>query len=125
MSKYFTDKEVGCLCGCGKLPEPEIMVVADLLREGWGPLGCSSGARCLQHTLKLRKNGTPAALKSAHIDGLALDLYDPKGRIKPLQEYIRSRLKELDIYMEDPLYTPSWTHITTRPPASGERVFRP
>lgn len=132
MSKFFSDHELGCRDGCGKMPNPAIIHIADQIRGGWALLhpdqpgvNCLSGSRCNAYTLVLRQQGTPAALKSAHIDGDAIDLAPVNGKIKEFHDYVAGRLEELDIYMEHPDSTPSWCHIQTRKIPGGNRIFRP
>lgn len=126
-SKYFNAGELACRCGCGMPPGPEIVAVADQLREMWGgPLFVSSGARCYEHTIALRARGIPAALRSAHREGLALDLRPEKPeQIIDFQRFVESKLDQLDIYMEDRRFTRQWAHIQTRPTKSGNRIFHP
>lgn len=135
ISKYFTANEVKCKCpdDCGRLPGNKILAIADTIREGWAKefpenpgIRCTSGARCENYTKYLQLHGIPAATRSAHIEGLALDLKPINGEMKRFQDYVRSRLAELEIRMEDPAATPSWTHIDLRPVAAGKpRVFKP
>lgn len=126
MSKYFKDSEVECKCGCGMLPKVSIMAVADAIREGWGsPIDVSSGARCSNYNMYLRMHGIPTALKSAHMEGIALDLKPVNGKIAEFHNYVRSRLVELGIRMESPIDAPSWAHVDLRPvPPGRPRVFR-
>lgn len=125
-SKYFKRDEVDCKCGCGMVPGDEILAAADAIREGWGsPVDCSSGARCANYNMYLRMHGVPAALKSAHIDGIAMDLKPVNGKITEFHNYVRSRLVELNLRMESPIDAPGWAHIDKRPVAPGKsRVFR-
>ena len=70
MSKYFKPSETRCKCGCGFDVKPELLIVADKVREKCGfPLIVSSGARCIKHNSKVG-----GASKSSHKDGLALDI---------------------------------------------------
>lgn len=125
---YFGLTETDCQCGCGAQIKEETLDLANRVREEWtahvilkgmpgekGMLLCVSGARCEQHSENLRKRGIPAAVKSAHLEGLAVDL-------KPADE---SLLKEFQIFcekkiifwrcrMEDPRYTRSWVHLDLR-----------
>lgn len=59
MSKYFTDKELACKCGCGTLPKPEFQVFLDSLRESCGfPLILNSAARCAKHNAEVSQTGS-------------------------------------------------------------------
>lgn len=60
---------------------------------------------------------------SAHKQGMAVDIYDPQGKLNAwLTDEI---LKECGLYREAPKSTPGWLHITTRRPGSGNRTFIP
>lgn len=132
--KYFTESDFACRCGCGLLPKPETMLFADRVREEWGqPLNSNSGARCHQQTINLRMRGIPAALGSAHNEGLAVDLApvaarpelpeDYLKRVKAFQAFCLSKLEEWGCWMEHPGSTPLWAHLDFRP--RKDRVFKP
>ena len=127
-SKYFKESETACRCpdNCGMVPGNTILAIADSIREGWGsPIDCTSGARCQNYNTYLAMHGIPTAKKSAHMEGIAMDLKPVNGKVKEFQDYVRSRLVELNIRMESPIDAPSWVHIDTRPVAPGKpRVFR-
>ena len=67
------------------------------------------------------------APNSNHKQGLAVDLYDPKGEIdawvtNPANlKYILA----IDLYFEDKSVTPSWCHVQIVSPKSGRRWFLP
>lgn len=128
MSKYFSPEETKCKCGeCDYDVKSSILQVADAIREEWGSgIRVTSGARCPNYTNYLRAHGIPAALRSAHIEGIALDLRPTNGKLREFQEFVKQRLDRLKIRMEDPEATPSWCHIDLRPVAPGKsRVFKP
>ena len=115
-SKYFSDRELSCRCGCGLMIGPELVEKLDAIREGYGsPLVLSSAARCFEHNKSV--GGAPG---SAHLDGRAADIADPDGSVTL---YVLSRLDDLDIYIEDPRFTKGWIHVQTRP--SKARIFTP
>lgn len=61
--------------------------------------------------------------RSAHLSCQAIDLEDKDGKLK---EFCTDEvLKEFDLYMEHPDYTPSWCHLQTRKTKWGNRVFKP
>lgn len=65
----------------------------------------------------------PQVKNSAHLMGMAVDVSDPEGRI---DEWCLDNLEELiriGLYLESPIQTPRWAHISTRIPLSGNRVF--
>jgi hypothetical protein len=123
--KHFKLDEFRCQCGCGILPQDHLMELADRVRAEWGkPLIVASGARCLKHTLDLRKKGIPAALGSAHLSGEAVDLrpLDLKD-IKEFHEFCQINLSKWDCWMEDPAFTRTWAHLQVRP--TRTRIFKP
>lgn len=66
-----------------------------------------------------------AAVRSMHITGEAADIFDPEGAI---DDYLMGNLMVLaglGLYMEHPAATKGWTHVQTRAPRSGNRVFYP
>jgi hypothetical protein len=66
-----------------------------------------------------------AAKKSNHLSGLALDLYDPKGELDKLFMANLKLLEKHGLWIESPDDTPTWSHLQSRPPKSGNRVFKP
>ena len=64
--------------------------------------------------------GAPA---SAHKTGMAVDVYDPDGK---LDDWITdSILETVNLYREAPSATAGWTHLSIRAPKSGKRSFLP
>lgn len=124
--KHFSQDELACRCGCGKMPTEELQGLADMIRENYGkPLYCTSGARCEAHTANLRKQGIPAALYSAHNEGLAIDLTTKTlDEVDNLHKWVIEQAEDWGYYVEDPKDTPTWVHIQLRRPGSGKRVFR-
>lgn len=127
VSKYFKPSEYECNCGeCHGRPDDATLKAADAIREGWGDgVNCTSGYRCEKYAQYLRMHGVPAAVHSAHNEGKAMDLRPVNGQMKKFHDYVRSRLVELDIFMEDPVATPSWLHFQTRKVKGPSRVFKP
>lgn len=66
-----------------------------------------------------------AAPGSRHITGQAVDLYDPTGALAAWAISNQGVLKDLGLWMEHPSHTPTWLHVQTVPPQSGNRVFFP
>ena len=81
--------------------------------SGWRPQPLNDGT-------------TNAAIYSKHITARACDIRDGPNR-----EFARWCLRHLDylrdaeVWMEDPRWTPTWVHLQTVPPGSGKRVFIP
>ena len=71
--------------------------------------------------------GGTANRTSKHIIGCAIDLRD-RLPDRPLARWcLRNRhvLEEAGLWMPDPRWTPSWIHLQSVPPASGERIYLP
>ena len=67
-----------------------------------------------------------AAVRSKHMTGEALDLYDPDGVLDDWCLKNRKRLKEeFGLYLEHPSATKGWCHVQIVPPRSGNTVFYP
>lgn len=72
--------------------------------------------------------GTPgAAIKSKHMRGQAIDIYDPDG---DLDEWLmtaqgQETLQDIGLWMEHPSATKGWCHLQSIPPGSKRRVFYP
>ena len=122
MTNYFTPSETSCKCGCGLDIAPETRAVANKVRVAWGsPVVVTSGARCEAHNRAIG-----GAKRSAHLEGLALDLRPAKGSIEAFQEFCVRHAEEWGVRVEDPGSTPMWTHIDLRPvPKGASRVFKP
>lgn len=82
-------------------------------RSGWRPRSVN--------------DATPhAATHSAHITCQAIDIDDADQTLQRwCSENDGANLVPFDLYMEDPIATPSWCHIQIIPPHSGARVFFP
>jgi hypothetical protein len=68
-----------------------------------------------------------AGRTSKHIIGCAIDLWDTLPDRALARWCLRNRrlLEESGLWMEDPQWTPSWVHLQSLPPGSGNRVFIP
>lgn len=75
---------------------------------GWRPLDCPIGAP-----------------NSSHKTGQAVDIYDPDGELDDWLMDHQALLTGVDLYLEHPSATRGWSHLTTRAPKSGRRVFYP
>jgi hypothetical protein len=76
-------------------------------------------------------NAATGAPNSSHKEAKAVDVYDPDNA---LDDYLdrfedgkggNSKLEQYDLYREHPDATTGWCHLSTRPPRSGKRTFRP
>lgn len=108
----------------------DLLVKVNKIRAAYNkPLIVTSGYRSMQDHLRIyRSKGVKddkIPMKSAHLRGLACDLYDPKGELK---KFILDNIKLLEdngLYCEDFAYSPNWVHVQSVPPASGKRFFIP
>ena len=63
------------------------------------------------------------APNSSHKQAMAVDVYDPVGR---LDNWITDEtLERHGLYREAPAHTFGWCHLSTRCPNSGRRTFTP
>lgn len=110
------NKMILCPC-CNMIPKAEMLIKINEIQSGYYPhiLTVSSGARCPQYN---RKVG--GSVKSAHCEGKAIDIADPK---KVFWSWLEDKLDLYNIWCESPIDTPTWTHISIRPTVSG-RIFR-
>lgn len=66
-----------------------------------------------------------AAVKSKHITGQAIDLYDPESVIDDfLKDHVELLVKHR-LWMEHPMATKGWCHLQSVPPRSGNLIFIP
>lgn len=66
---------------------------------------------------------TTGAGRSSHKEAKAVDIYDPKNELDNI--ITDALLTAYGLYREHPDDTPGWCHLTTRPPKSGLRTFKP
>ena len=113
---YFTEKELGCRCGCGLQPKIVTVNILNKIREDYGkPINITSGARCSTYNQKIG-----GAKASEHTKGNAIDL----ARTQELLDFLSDKLEHYKICMEDPDSTPSWLHVDLRN-RDGWKVFKP
>lgn len=72
-SKYFSDNELRCKCGCGQVKMNDVFLAKiDQLRELLGvPMVVTSGYRCENHPEEKKKDGSTTG---AHVQGKAIDV---------------------------------------------------
>lgn len=90
--------------------------------DGVTALGVASGWR----PSRVNDLTSHAAAHSAHLTGRAVDLRDHPDR-QLARWCLRNLtiLEKLELWMEDPRWCPSWTHLQSVAPGSGKRVFIP
>lgn len=100
---YFKDVELACKCGCGYMPQAELVAKLDSLRLLVGePIVVTSVARCEKHNRAI--GGSP---KSAHVRGLAADIrcVDSFKRYKLVELFFTVGFRRME------WGTPTWLHF--------------
>lgn len=75
--------------------------------------------------------GPDGKLLTSHGNGEGVDPFDPEDRLDHWLDGFEhgqggnTMLEKHGLYREHPETTPNWCHLTTRPPKSGHRTFRP
>lgn len=120
--EYFKDQDTSKITHEQYCNAMRLLHVINLLREDMGiPFIVNSGFRSKEHNLKIG-----GSQNSHHMHCRAIDLRDTNGLIKAqLQANDHAMLKKYDLYMESPLFTPTWCHLQIVAPRSGVRVFNP
>ena len=99
-----------------------LYVAVNSVRDLCGiPFQITSGLR----SKKEQEHINPKHMGSAHLLGLACDIYDPDGKIWDWFMENIPILEKLSIYLEDRAYTPTWVHVQVVAPRSKNRIFRP
>ncbi len=117
--------------GSHKWQESEIDIVVkrnleDLIlkvnRLGYQPpMRASSCLRSIKDQMRIN----PKAMGSSHLYGCAVDIADPDGKLKAWLKAHPEKLVECGLWAEDYESTPTWCHLSTLMPKSGNRVFLP
>ena len=68
---------------------------------------------------------TTGSSKSAHKQGMAIDLVDHDQHLDKWLDAKPDALIKYDLYREASASTPNWCHLSTRKPLSGKRTFAP
>lgn len=79
INEYFTDQELACRCGCGKLPNYKTVEKLYILRILWNrPMIINSAARCEAYHINiyLERGFEPEdiPMESYHLKGDAIDI---------------------------------------------------
>lgn len=82
------------------------------------PMNVTSGFRSEAHNKKI--GGAPG---SAHLSCQAADFHDPGGALSSFCLSHLYILEDCGLWMENPLNTPTWVHLQSRP--AHKRVFIP
>lgn len=109
----------------------ELLDKINEIRQLWGkPMTVTSGLRTREDQIRIyaEKGITDLSkipLKSKHLFGQAVDIYDPN---KELQKWCKNNeavLVDSELWMEDFSATPTWCHFQIVSPRSGKRWFLP
>jgi uncharacterized protein YcbK (DUF882 family) len=105
----------------------KFLKVMNIVRKAYGkPMLVTSGLRSMEHHLAIyRRLGLKAPLKSAHLQGLAVDIHDRDHQLWNWCLDNLALLEKLGLYLEDKSKTPTWVHFQLLKPRSGNRVFLP
>lgn len=101
------------------------------VRTAWNkPMTVTSGFRTMEHHLEIYakkgiKDPKKIPMKSKHLYGEAVDIYDPKQELQRWCKKNEQLLIEVGLWMEDFSATPNWCHFQILPPKSGKRWFLP
>jgi hypothetical protein len=94
MSKYFSEDELRCKCGCGQCHMDTVFLdIMDQIREDVGePIGVVSGFRCVKHDDEIHGDGN-------HPEGKAIDVAAPLSmiRFKIVSSAIKMGIKRIGI----------------------------
>ena len=109
----------------------ELLVKVNKVRTAYArPMTVTSGYRSMyDHKRIYNAKGifdeSKIPMKSKHLFGQAVDIYDPN---KELQKWCLDNVKmleEIGLWMEDFSATKNWVHFQIVPPKSGKRFFMP
>ena len=123
-TKEVKDNAETLLMACDNLEEMAVedgVVFPDNPTTGNGVSGVTLGGFRPQSCVQ-------GAMHSSHKEGLAVDRYDPEGRIDAwcmMNSGKGGKLEQCGIYIEHPDSTKGWSHWTIKSPGSGHRVFYP
>lgn len=101
------------------------------VRTAWNkPMTVTSGFRTMEHHLEIYakkgiKDPKKIPMKSKHLYGEAVDIYDPKQELQRWCKKNEQLLIDVGLWMEDFSATPNWCHFQILPPKSGKRWFLP
>ena len=105
----------------------DLLAKINTVRSAWNkPMIVTSGYRSMQDQIRIySKKGQVShiPMKSAHLKGCAVDIYDPDGN---LQKWLKANpgiLEAAGLWCEDG--TTNWVHFQTYAPKSGKRWFLP
>ena len=121
-SKYFSQSEIACQCGCGfSAMNADTLDVADAVRGFVDhPVFCGSGCRCVDHNFNIggavRSRHLPRHVEDNKFESDAMDLHLTDGKeTVSVVDFLRTN------YPNVTFFTYSWgIHIDTRSIQPGE-----
>lgn len=99
------------------------------IRTAYGkPMSITNCYRSTEHHLRIYKDKGITdkkliPMKSKHLEGLAVDISDPDGKLMAWAKANVKTLEEVGIWCEDG--TKGWLHCQIIAPKSGKRFFMP
>lgn len=105
------------------------VLLGEMARMGLVPEVSPSTGSCVSSGWRppaLNARVAGAALRSKHMIGQAIDLYDPEGVLDDwCMQYLPPMSHKWGLWMEHPSATKGWCHLQCVPPRSGNPVFYP
>ena len=108
-----------------------LLLRINIIRDLYGkPMQVTSGLRSMRHHLEVYAakgitDKSKIPLKSKHLFGQAVDIYDPKNELKAWVLLNVPELEKVGLWCEDFSATKNWVHFQIVPPKSGNRFFMP
>ena len=109
----------------------ELLVRINKVRKSWAKaMKVTSGLRSMADHLRIYKNKgitdtKKIPMKSKHLYGQAVDIYDPNQKLQAWCKANEALLAEIGLWMEDFSVTTNWVHFQIVPPGSGKRWVMP
>lgn len=119
----------------------KLIAVLNPIEDEWVQLGnepwkITSGYRFLKDHVeiynkinetrkKLQKKPLPTPMRSNHLTGNAVDIFDPKQDLKFFVSEYLHLFEAAGVYMESFKWTPTWVHMQRIAPPSQNRFFSP
>lgn len=97
----------------------KLLKAVSIVRDAYAkPMTVTSGYRPGHYN-----KAAHGAANSAHLTCEAVDFADVDGKLGAWCESNLAVLAKAGLYMENKAQTPTWVHLQTRKPASGNRIF--
>lgn len=109
----------------------EVQRRVNYIEDAYGKhLSVTSGYRTIQDHLRIYSakgitDKSKIPMKSLHLSGAAVDVYDSTSELKAWINANIKVLEDIGLWCEDFASTPTWVHFQISPPRSGSRFFKP